>query len=73
MNCEILEKSQPNLVNGIATKKNIIEIQIQSSFRQSDINIDFLPRRVVERCETRNILELDYVYLRDETTSGKFQ
>jgi len=63
------KKSQPNLVNGIATKKNIIEIQIQSSFRQSDINIDFLPRRVVERCEARNILELDYVYLRDETTS----
>lgn len=56
----------------MATKENVIEIQIQSSFRESDIMIDSLPRRVIERCETRNILELEYVHLQDETTSGKF-
>jgi len=61
--------SQPNLTSGQANRDNVITIQVQSSYRESDIKIDSLPTLIIDKCEDREILELEYLRLVDETTS----
>ena len=63
--------SQPNLTSGQANRENVITIQVQSSYRRSDIKIDSLPRLIIDQCENKEILELEYLRLVDEMTSGE--
>merc|ERR1719259_142296 len=66
------KQSQLNFADGLATPENIIEIHVQSSYKPSDIKIDFLPRRVVERCENKKMLEVEYIRLGDATDNETF-
>ena len=66
------ENVRPDLLSGIVNRQNVKKIEIESSFKQSDIAIDFLPRRVVEKCQEKNTLELEFIRLRDESFSGEF-
>ena len=62
--------SQPNLTSGQVNRDNVITIQVQSSYRESDIKIDSLPRLLIDHCDNKNILELEYLRLVDESISG---
>ena len=66
----ILGNSQPNLTSGQANRDNVRTIQVESSYKESDIKIDFLPRLIIDKCENQNILELEFLHLVDETTAG---
>ena len=64
------EKNRPHLTNGYVNRDNVITIETQSSYKQSDIDIKFLPRRVVEKCDNKIFLELEFIRLRDKSLSG---
>ena len=66
------EKNGPNLTGGIANQDNVITVQIKTSYKQSDIRIDFLPKRVVDRCKDKDLLELEYLQFVEESTTGRF-
>jgi len=69
LNPEFEKKKQSSLTSGIADRNNVITIQIQSSFKPSDIKINFLPNRVIEKCENKDLLELEYLRFLDDSTS----
>ena len=45
-----------------ANKDNTIEFEWSSGYKDSDFNLHYLPNRIAERCENKEIKELEYLF-----------
>ena len=45
----------------IANKTNTIEVEISSSYKNSEFDVSELPNRVYELCKNLQLLELEYL------------